>query len=103
MTVLEIVSIIWKSFVSNFNFEIKLIDGRLSYHFFGSDRIDWKKLESEKKEETKKREEEAKKEVKEEEKKQAEEEAKRKAEEEAEEQAWQDGKNPDLWEDDDEW
>lgn len=93
MTFFEIISTI----VANFNFEIKLIDGRLSYHFFSSDRIDWKKKAEEKKEEK-----EAKKKV-EEERKIAEEEARKKAEEEAEEKLWEEGKNPDLWEDDDEW
>ena len=82
MNICQIASTIFKSIISNFNFEIKLNRKIFTYGFHCGDVIDFN-LESKKKaeEESKKKEEEAK--------KKAEEEAK-KREEEKEEEDWED-------------
>lgn len=64
MNAWQIISTIFNSIISHFNFEIKFIEGRFSYEIFGSDKINFKEVEEEtkKKEEEKKVEEEKKKE-----------------------------------------
>ena len=82
MNIWQIALTIWNSLISHFNFEIKLIEGRFSYEIFGNDKINFKEVEEEVKKKA--------------------EEARKKAEEEKEEKDWEEGKNPDNWEDD-EW